>query len=68
MSLPILTYLLMYVCMYVHLSCPVLSCPVGIAQDGIGISEKVWMTYDRIGIQPGSYDGMEWNGIQRKSS
>ena len=26
----------------------------GIAQNGIGISEKVWMTYDRIGIQPGS--------------
>lgn len=29
----------------------------GIAQNGIGISEKVWMTYDRISLQPGSYDG-----------
>lgn len=29
----------------------------GIAQDGIGISEKVWMTYDKKSIQPGSYTG-----------
>jgi hypothetical protein len=29
----------------------------GVSQSGIGVSEKVWMTYDRIGIQPGHYDG-----------
>lgn len=29
----------------------------GVAQDGIGISEKVWMTYDTPSLQPGSYDG-----------
>jgi hypothetical protein len=31
----------------------------GIAQDGIGISEKVWMTYDcnPSCLQPGHYDG-----------
>lgn len=29
----------------------------GIAQNGVGISEKVWMTYDKKSIQPGSYDG-----------
>jgi hypothetical protein len=29
----------------------------GVAQDGIGISEKVWMTYDKYSLQPGSYDG-----------
>ena len=29
----------------------------GIAQDGIGISEKVWMTNDKKSIQSGSYDG-----------
>lgn len=30
----------------------------GVSKYGIGISEKVWMTYDFIGIQPGSYDGL----------
>ena len=30
----------------------------GISQDGIGISEKVWMTYDKYGLKPGSYDGI----------
>ena len=29
----------------------------GIAQNGIGISEKVWMTYDKNDIQRGRYDG-----------
>lgn len=29
----------------------------GVAQDGIGLSEKVWMTYDKRSLQPGSYDG-----------
>lgn len=29
----------------------------GIAQDGVGISEKVWMTYDKYSLKPGSYDG-----------
>lgn len=29
----------------------------GVAQDGIGISEKVWMTYDKYSLKPGSYDG-----------
>ena len=29
----------------------------GIAQDGIGVSEKVWMTYDKPSLKPGSYDG-----------
>jgi hypothetical protein len=30
----------------------------GISQSGIGISEKVWMTYDKPSTQPGSYDGL----------
>jgi len=30
----------------------------GIAQNGVGISEKVWMTYDKRSLQPGSYDGL----------
>lgn len=29
----------------------------GIAQDGVGISEKVWMTYDKRSLQPGNYHG-----------
>lgn len=29
----------------------------GVSQSGIGLSEKVWMTYDKISIQPGSYEG-----------
>lgn len=29
----------------------------GVAQNGIGISEKVWMTYDKRSIQPGNYKG-----------
>lgn len=29
----------------------------GISQSGIGISEKVWMTYDKRSLQPGSYHG-----------
>eukprot|EP01038_Epipyxis_sp_PR26KG_P006963 gene6963-9518_t len=29
----------------------------GISQRGIGISEKVWMTYDKRELQPGSYNG-----------
>lgn len=29
----------------------------GVSQSGVGISEKVWMTYDTPSIQPGSYDG-----------
>jgi len=30
----------------------------GISQSGIGISEKVWMTYDTPDLQPGSYHGL----------
>lgn len=30
----------------------------GIAQNGVGISEKVWMTYDKRSLQSGSYDGL----------
>ncbi len=30
----------------------------GVSQSGIGISEKVWMTYDTPSLQPGSYDGL----------
>ena len=30
----------------------------GVSERGIGISEKVWMTYDKRLIQPGSYDGL----------
>eukprot|EP00349_Pseudokeronopsis_sp_Brazil_P006323 CAMPEP_0202971564 /NCGR_PEP_ID=MMETSP1396-20130829/28371_1 /ASSEMBLY_ACC=CAM_ASM_000872 /TAXON_ID= /ORGANISM="Pseudokeronopsis sp., Strain Brazil" /LENGTH=464 /DNA_ID=CAMNT_0049701063 /DNA_START=25 /DNA_END=1419 /DNA_ORIENTATION=+ len=30
----------------------------GVSQSGIGISEKVWMTYDKYSLQPGSYDGV----------
>ncbi|GMI01704.1 hypothetical protein TrVE_jg7174 [Triparma verrucosa] len=30
----------------------------GVSQKGIGVSEKVWMTYDKRSIQPGSYDGL----------
>lgn len=29
----------------------------GISDKGVGISEKVWMTYDTPSLQPGSYDG-----------
>jgi len=29
----------------------------GVSQSGIGISEKVWMTYDKRSLQPGSYHG-----------
>lgn len=29
----------------------------GVSQNGIGISEKVWMTYDTPDLQPGTYDG-----------
>jgi len=29
----------------------------GVSQAGIGVSEKVWMTYDKYSLQPGSYDG-----------
>lgn len=29
----------------------------GVSQRGIGVSEKVWETYDKRGIQPGSYNG-----------
>jgi hypothetical protein len=29
----------------------------GVSQNGIGVSEKVWMTYDKVSLQPGSYDG-----------
>jgi hypothetical protein len=29
----------------------------GVSQRGIGVSEKVWMTYDTRSMQPGSYDG-----------
>jgi len=29
----------------------------GISSSGVGISEKVWMTYDKPSLQPGSYDG-----------
>jgi hypothetical protein len=48
--LHIYVYVYFYVYVYVYVC-------VGIAQNGIGISEKVWMTYDRISLQPGSYDG-----------
>ncbi|GMH67153.1 hypothetical protein TL16_g04606 [Triparma laevis f. inornata] len=30
----------------------------GVSEKGIGVSEKVWMTYDKRSIQPGSYDGL----------
>ena len=30
----------------------------GVSQSGIGISEKVWMTYDKRELQPGSYEGL----------
>jgi len=30
----------------------------GVSQNGIGISEKVWMTYEKRSLQPGSYDGL----------
>jgi hypothetical protein len=30
----------------------------GVAQNGIGVSEKVWMTYDKRSLQPGSYKGL----------
>lgn len=29
----------------------------GVSQDGIGLSEKVWMDYDKYALQPGSYEG-----------
>lgn len=29
----------------------------GVSQHGIGVSEKVWMTYDKRSLQPGTYDG-----------
>jgi hypothetical protein len=29
----------------------------GVSQSGIGVSEKVWETYQGTGMQPGSYDG-----------
>lgn len=29
----------------------------GVSQHGIGVSEKVWETYEGTGMQPGSYDG-----------
>lgn len=29
----------------------------GVSDKGVGISEKVWMTYDDPSLQPGSYDG-----------
>lgn len=29
----------------------------GVSQRGIGVSEKVWMTYDTPSLQPGSYNG-----------
>lgn len=29
----------------------------GVSERGVGVSEKVWMTYDKIDLQPGSYDG-----------
>lgn len=29
----------------------------GVSERGIGVSEKVWMTYDTRSMQPGSYDG-----------
>lgn len=29
----------------------------GVSENGIGVSEKVWMTYDKISLQPGHYDG-----------
>jgi len=30
----------------------------GISQSGIDISEKVWMTYNKKELLPGSYDGL----------
>lgn len=30
----------------------------GVSQSGVGISEKVWMTYNKRELQPGSYDGI----------
>ncbi|GMH62129.1 hypothetical protein TrRE_jg5827, partial [Triparma retinervis] len=30
----------------------------GVSEGGVGVSEKVWMTYDTPSIQPGSYDGI----------
>jgi len=30
----------------------------GVSESGVGVSEKVWMTYDTPSIQPGSYDGI----------
>lgn len=30
----------------------------GVAQNGVGVSEKVWMTYDKRSLQPGSYQGL----------
>jgi len=30
----------------------------GVSQNGIGISEKVWMVYTGTGLQPGHYDGL----------
>jgi hypothetical protein len=29
----------------------------GVSDKGVGLSEKVWMTYDNPSLQPGSYDG-----------
>lgn len=29
----------------------------GVSDKGVGISEKVWMTYDTPSLQPGTYDG-----------
>lgn len=29
----------------------------GVSERGIGVSEKVWMTYDKRSLQPGSYQG-----------
>jgi len=29
----------------------------GVGQNGVGVSEKVWMTYDTPSLQPGHYDG-----------
>lgn len=29
----------------------------GVSQSGIGVSEKVWMTYNKYSLLPGSYDG-----------
>ena len=30
----------------------------GVSQSGVGISEKVWMTYDDPDLQPGSFNGL----------